>query len=77
MSPLLLDVLRMTEIRGLRKDFSQQPNESIVTWLLQCCDNGANSVLLDRREAHQLGSIARDLAVGRGISGCQDEALPL
>lgn len=67
----------MTEIWGLRKGLSQQQNELIVTWLLQCCNNGANSVLLDRREAHQLGSITRDLDISRDISEPQDEAFPL
>jgi len=67
----------MTEIWGSRKDFSHHPNEHIVTWLLQCWDNGANSVLLDSREACQLGSIAKNSAIDRGISRCQDEAFTL
>lgn len=59
--------LKMAEIRGLRKDFSRHLNEPIVNWLLRCWDNGANSVLLDSREAHQL-SIARGSVTERGIS---------
>ena len=69
--------LKMNEIRGLRKDFSRHPNELIVTWLLRCWDNGANSVWLDSREARQLGGIARDSAIDRGISTCQNQAFTL
>ena len=34
----------------------------------------SNSVLLDSREAHQLGGIARDSAIDRGSSTCQNQA---
>ena len=67
----------MKEIRGLRIDFSCHPNEPNVTGLLQCWDNGANSVSLDSREARQLGGIARDSAIDRGISTCQNQAFTL
>ena len=69
--------LKMNEIRSLRKDFSRHPNEPIATWLLRCWDNGANSVWLDSREARQLGGIARDSAIDRGISTCQNQAFTL
>ena len=67
----------MKEIRGLRIDFSCHPNEPNVTGLLQCWDNGANSVSLDSREARQLGGIARDSAIDRGITTCQNQAFTL
>ena len=69
--------LTVTEIQGLRKDFAWHPNELTVTWLLQCWDNGANSVSLDSREARQLGSTAKDSAIDRGISRCLDGAFIL
>ncbi|XP_046761077.1 uncharacterized protein LOC121108186 [Gallus gallus] len=69
--------LKMNEIRGLRKDFTHHPKEPIVTWLLRCWDSGADSVLLDSREAHQLGGIARDSAIDRGISTCRNQAFTL
>ena len=34
-------------------------------------------MLLDGREAYQLGSIAKDSAIDKGISRCQDEAFTL
>ena len=69
--------LKMNEIRGLRKDFTRHPNEPIVTWLLRCWDSGANSVWLDSREARQLGGIARDSAIDKRISTCQNQAFTL
>ena len=42
--------LKMTEIQGSRKDFSQYPNEPTVAWFLGPWDNGA----------HQQGSTAKD-----------------
>ncbi|XP_021236236.1 uncharacterized protein LOC110389699 [Numida meleagris] len=69
--------LKMTELRVLRKDFTQHPGERIVTWLLRCWDSGANSALLDSTEACQLGSIARDSAIDRDIRRCQDESFTL
>jgi len=67
----------MNKIHGLRKDFTRHPNEPIVTWLLRCWDSGANSVLLKSREACQLDGIARDSAIDRGISTCQNQAFTL
>lgn len=55
------------ELRDLRKDYSRQPGERILTWLLRCRDNGAESHLLERSEAQQLGSIARDHQIEREI----------
>ncbi|XP_049649580.1 uncharacterized protein LOC126035259 isoform X2 [Accipiter gentilis] len=54
----------------MRKDFGRRIGEHIITWLLRCWDNGANSLELEGREAKQLGSLAReggiDKALGRG-----------
>ena len=62
--------LSLSELRDMRKDFSRRPGEHIITWLLQCWDNGASSLELEGREAKQLGSLAReggiDKAIGKG-----------
>ncbi|GAB0205046.1 hypothetical protein GRJ2_002970200 [Grus japonensis] len=50
--------LSLSELQDMRKDFSCHPGEHIVTWLLQCWDNGASSLELESREAKQLGSLA-------------------
>ncbi|XP_048786349.1 uncharacterized protein LOC125686424 [Lagopus muta] len=69
--------LKMTEIQGSRKEFTRRLNESIVSWLVRCWDSGAHSLSLDGNEARQLGAIARDPAIDRGISRCSDEAASL
>ena len=69
--------LKMTEIQGSRKEFTRGPNETIVSWLVRCWDRGANSLFLDGNEARQLGAIARDPAIDRGIGRCLDESASL
>ncbi|XP_039240626.1 uncharacterized protein LOC120323903 [Pipra filicauda] len=56
-----------SELRDLREDYSRQPGERISAWLLRCWDYGADSQLLEGREAQQLGSLARDRGIERGI----------
>lgn len=69
--------LKMTEIQSSRKEFTRHPNGILVTWLLRCWDGGASSLSLDGNEARQLGDIARDKSIGRGISRCLDGAATL
>ena len=69
--------LKMTEIQGSRKEFTRHPNKTLVTWLLRCWDGGASSLSLDGNEARQLGGIAKDSSIDRGISRCLDGATTL
>ncbi|KAK4828100.1 hypothetical protein QYF61_023462 [Mycteria americana] len=39
----------------------------IVTWLLQCWDNGASSLELEGKEAKQLGSLSREAGIDKEI----------
>ena len=66
--------LKMTEIQSSRKEFTRHPNGILVTWLLRCWDGGASSLSLDGNEARQLGDIARDKSIDRGISRCLNGA---
>ncbi|XP_049649778.1 uncharacterized protein LOC126035320 [Accipiter gentilis] len=59
--------LTSSELWDLRKDYSCQPGERIAAWLLQCWDNGADSQQLEGKEAQQLGSLARNRGIERGI----------
>lgn len=34
----------MGEIQDMQKDYVQHPNESIVTWMLQCWDTGDSNM---------------------------------
>ena len=69
--------LKMTEIQSSRKEFERCPNETLVTWLLCCWDSGASSLSPGGNEARQLGDIARDKSIDRGISRCLDGAATL
>ena len=60
----------------MRKDFNRDPGEHIVTWLLQCWDNGASSLELEGKEAKQLGSLARDGGIDKAI-GKKEQVLSL
>ncbi|KAK4819775.1 hypothetical protein QYF61_011375 [Mycteria americana] len=62
--------LSLSELQDMQKYFSCHPGKHVVTWLLQCWDNGASSLELEGKEAKQLGSLSReggiDKAVGKG-----------
>ncbi|KAK4810528.1 hypothetical protein QYF61_004491 [Mycteria americana] len=59
--------LTSKELRDMQKDYSRQPGERIAAWLLRCWDNGADSQQLEGKEAQQLGSLARNWGIDRGI----------
>jgi len=68
--------LSLSELRDMRKYFSHHPGKHIVTWLLQCWDNGASSLELEGKEAKQMGSLARDGDIDKAI-GKKDQVLSL
>ncbi|RMC05494.1 hypothetical protein DUI87_18687 [Hirundo rustica rustica] len=63
--------LSLGELRDLRREFTRQTNESILTWLLRIWDAAANYTILDRSEARQLGSLSRDVVIDQGIGRTQ------
>ncbi|KAM4879514.1 uncharacterized protein FYW23_015561 [Sylvia borin] len=68
--------LSLGELRDLRREFTRQTNESILTWLLRIWDSAANDTILDGTEARQLGSLSRDVVIDQGI-GKNQETLSL
>ncbi|XP_061225245.1 uncharacterized protein LOC133220857 [Neopsephotus bourkii] len=52
----------------MRKKFTRQPGEHIITWLLRCWDNGADGHELEGTEAKQLGSLAREGGIDKAIA---------
>ncbi|RMC15073.1 hypothetical protein DUI87_07253 [Hirundo rustica rustica] len=58
--------LSLGELRDLRREFTRQTNESILTWLLRIWDAAANDTILDGSEARQLGSLSRDVVIDQG-----------
>ncbi|RMC19050.1 hypothetical protein DUI87_03654 [Hirundo rustica rustica] len=63
--------LSLGELRDLRREFTRQTNESILTWLLCIWDAAANDTILDGSEARQLGSLSRDVVIDQGIGRTQ------
>ncbi|PKU29392.1 ubiquitin carboxyl-terminal hydrolase 4 [Limosa lapponica baueri] len=59
----------MKDLQNMRKDFCHCEGETLISWLLQCWDNGADTIDLEGREARQLGNLARyggtDKATGK------------
>lgn len=37
-------LLKLTEIQGSRKEFTQRQNKGLLAWLIRCWDSGANSL---------------------------------
>ncbi|RMB97161.1 hypothetical protein DUI87_26446 [Hirundo rustica rustica] len=69
--------LSLGELRDLRREFTRQTNESILTWLLRIWDAAANDTILDGSEARQLGSLSRDVVIDQGIRRTQQTLRPL
>ncbi|KAJ7423912.1 hypothetical protein BTVI_08139 [Pitangus sulphuratus] len=49
-----------SELRDLRKDYSHQPGEQILSWLLRCQDGGPRAHILASHEAQQLESLTKN-----------------
>lgn len=49
------------------QDFSCHPAEHVVTWLLQCWDNGASRLELMGSEARQLELLSRERSIDKAI----------
>ncbi|RMC21160.1 hypothetical protein DUI87_02018 [Hirundo rustica rustica] len=64
--------LSLGELHYLRREFTRQTNESILTWLLRIWDAAANDTILDGSEARQLGSLSRDVVTDQGIGRTQE-----
>ncbi|RMC19150.1 hypothetical protein DUI87_03754 [Hirundo rustica rustica] len=63
--------LSLDELSDLRREFTCQTNESILTRLLHIWDTAANDTILDGSEARQLGSLSRDVVIDQGIRSTQ------
>ncbi|RMC14749.1 hypothetical protein DUI87_06923 [Hirundo rustica rustica] len=63
--------LSLGELRDLRREFTRQTHESILTWLLRIWDAAANDTILDGSEARQPGSLSRDVVIDQGIGRTQ------
>lgn len=57
-----------SELRELRKDYTRKDGENVLTWMLRCWDNGADTRELEGGEAKQLGSLSRDSTLDGAIA---------
>ncbi|NXM55019.1 DZIP3 ligase, partial [Illadopsis cleaveri] len=56
------------KLQEIRRRFARPPGQSILLWLYGCwCAGADEDTLLDSSEAKQLGSLAWDVAIDRGI----------
>ncbi|RMB92993.1 hypothetical protein DUI87_30499 [Hirundo rustica rustica] len=55
-----IDSFSLKDLRGLRKDYRRQPDESIISWLVRLWDAASEATILDSTEARHLGSLSHD-----------------
>ncbi|TRZ07696.1 hypothetical protein HGM15179_019413 [Zosterops borbonicus] len=53
----------LKDLRGLRKDYTRQPDEFIISWLVHLWDAAGEATILDGTEAKNLGSLSHSLVV--------------
>ncbi|RMC19569.1 hypothetical protein DUI87_03127 [Hirundo rustica rustica] len=58
-----IDSFSLKDLRGLRKDYRRQPDESIISWLVRLWDAAGEATILDGTEARHLGSLSHDAVI--------------
>ena len=64
---IIVRSLTLEKSRGVGKDFRWHEGEPVTTWLIRCCDNGADRLDLEGREATRLESVAREGGIDKAI----------
>ncbi|XP_059729043.1 uncharacterized protein LOC132341481 isoform X1 [Haemorhous mexicanus] len=57
----------LKDLRGLRKDYTRRPDESIISWLVRLWDAAGEATVLDGSEARHLGSLSHDPVIDQGM----------
>ena len=57
----------LKDLRGLRKDYTRRPDESIISWLVRLWDAAGEATILDGTEARHLGSLSHDPVIDQGM----------
>ena len=65
-------ITRSLSLGELRREFTRQTNESILTWLIRIWDATAKDTILDGSAARQLGSLSWDVVIDQGIGRTQE-----
>ncbi|RMC04241.1 hypothetical protein DUI87_19060 [Hirundo rustica rustica] len=53
-----IESFSLKDLHGLRKDYTQQPDESIISWLVRLRDAAGEATMLNGSEARHLGSLS-------------------
>ncbi|RMB95366.1 hypothetical protein DUI87_28354 [Hirundo rustica rustica] len=55
-----IESFSLKDLRGLRKYYTQRPDESIISWLVRLWAAAGEATILDGTEARHLGSLSHD-----------------
>ncbi|RMC22037.1 hypothetical protein DUI87_02908 [Hirundo rustica rustica] len=55
-----IESFSLKDLRGLRKDYTRRPDESIISWLVHPWDAAGEATMLDGTEARHLSSLSHD-----------------
>ncbi|KAJ7415208.1 hypothetical protein BTVI_38932 [Pitangus sulphuratus] len=69
----VLRSMTLAELRDLRKDYTRQPGERILSWLLRCREGGVRAHMLARHEAQQLGSLTINSKLDQFVADAKPE----
>ncbi|XP_077049308.1 uncharacterized protein LOC143696613 [Agelaius phoeniceus] len=62
-----IESFSLKDLRGLRKDYTRRPDESIISWLVRLWDAAGEATILDGTEARHLGSLSHDPVIDQGM----------
>ncbi|RMC21133.1 hypothetical protein DUI87_01991 [Hirundo rustica rustica] len=62
-----IESFSLKDLRGLRKDYTRRPDESIISWLVRLWDAAGKATVLDGTEARHLGSLSHDPVIDQEI----------
>ncbi|RMB90757.1 hypothetical protein DUI87_32822 [Hirundo rustica rustica] len=62
-----IESFSLKDLRGLRKDYTRRPDESIISWLVRLWDAAGEATILDGTEARHLGSLSHDPVIDQEI----------
>ncbi|XP_059695216.1 uncharacterized protein LOC132323709 [Haemorhous mexicanus] len=66
-SEATIESFSLKDLRGLRKDYTQRPDESIISWLVRLWDAAGEATVLNGTEARHLGSLSHDPVIDQGM----------
>ncbi|PKU35260.1 hypothetical protein llap_14435 [Limosa lapponica baueri] len=64
---IIIKSFSMKDLRNIRKDFSHNDGQTLVSWLLRCWDNGAGCMELDGAEARHLGNLSKEAGIDKAL----------